>query len=116
MLDFDFFLVDLALVVFFLAGLSAAFFLVDFLAVTFLVGLVAAFFFGDFLAEDFFLGDFFAAFFLAAFFLVVFFLAGFFFLPLEKMLSQLSENCCVEPTRTILMVVQTPSICWIPRI
>ena len=78
---------------------------------------------GTFLS-DFFLGDFMTAFFgllvrflvlleanfffFFADFFTAFFLADFFFRP-EKILSQLSEKSFVEPTRTMLIGLFSPS-------
>ncbi len=97
---------------FFFAGLLADFFFGDFaLVADFALVVVDFFFFAAFAAFAevlFFFGDFLAGFFLVDF-LAVFFFADFFFPP-EKMLSQLSENFWVEPTRTILIVSLTPSL------
>lgn len=101
------FFVGLAVALFFVlfAGLGVGFFAEGFFFGDFFAGafLAVAFFLADFLAA--FVFAFFAGAFFADFFLVDFFADAFgFFLPPEKISSQLSENCCVLPTRTTLIV------------
>lgn len=86
----------------------AVFFIEALLGEVFRVALLAAFFFvaAAFFFEDFFLGE---DFFLLEDFFFADFLAVFFFrLPPPKAASQFSANFGVEPTRVVLISIESP--------